>query len=153
MRHDGSDSAGSFCCQVPDYGGEPGGDGLQWLGCECEFGGMGEICVHLAGEPFAEIFPNGAGPAGQQPPLRESIIDSDLQTQHLRQRGGGFDRPLQWRRHDEIDRFGRQVGGGGRRLPTAESAEVETRQVCVDQVAGIVDLSVADEMDCAQHER
>jgi len=129
-----------------------GGSGERLRG-EGQIGGMSEVGLQLAGEGGREFLPHDPRPAEAQPPLGEALVGARAQAEPAADDRGSLLRPAQGGAEEQRGSGRGQVVGGGARLTSAGAAQAEARQVAVAEVAGVVDLAVADEEEAGQHGR
>jgi len=123
----------------------------QRLPAEGKVVGVGEVPVDLAGEQGTQVLPGEAGPPVEETPLAEAIVGAERGPHGSGDRFRGCHRPFERRGGDHDGPAASQLPRCGRRLRRSPVAQLEAGESGVDEMGGVVDFPVADEMDTGQH--
>lgn len=123
----------------------------QALGGEGQVGRVIQIGFQLPGEGGGQVLPHHAVPAHPQAPLGEAEVGDGRQAEPPADGLGRLYGPLQGRGEQHPGAEPAQVGRRLLGLGPAGGAEPEPGQIAVAHVAGVGDLTVAHEIQAAEH--
>ncbi len=146
VGNNGADTPSMFDAEIVDNRLHPPGYVGDRLRGKVEIGGLSEVGLDLTRKPGGELLPADSRPARSEQPLRQPIVGCGLYARRDSYRPSGLDCPLERGAHDGVNLCLAKSYRSCSSLSTAGSTEAIAVQGGVDDVIGVANLAVPDEV-------
>lgn len=119
---------------------------LQGFVAEIEIPRGLQVALELARPLLGQVLPGHTGPIISESPFGEIRMDANWELEPGCDHGCCFEGSLEWRAPNGEDRTPNEVLGGRRSLFDSSSAQTKPRQARVDDMAGVFDFPMPNEM-------